>query len=215
MIFLISDLFYKQLGKPKHFRSTESARKSPLDSESENAESCDTEVYAVELSDSSGITDENLDEEVVNDPSKPGLSTQAHVPKWTHKRVQKMFPDFTSRSGLSDEFWDLSEKTPLAVFLATFSDEAVELMELIVFEINLYATQSSKSFSSFTLMDFVYIFGNKSSYGHKEDAQLSRLLGNEGALHDDFVSSLMLFRRFSWKLGHLHLNNKLMNQKMG
>lgn len=116
----------------------------PSDSESENAESSDTEVYAAELGDNSDVTDENIDEEEVDDPSQPGPSAQPHVPTWFHKKkVQKTLPDFTSRSGPSDELWELPEKTPLEVFLTMFT---VELMELIVFETNLYATQVANLF---------------------------------------------------------------------
>ena len=43
----------------------------PSDSESENAESSDTEEYVAELSDNSDVTDENFD-----DSSQPGPSSQ-------------------------------------------------------------------------------------------------------------------------------------------
>lgn len=136
----------------------------PSDSEFENVESSDTEVYAAELSDNSDVTNENNDEEEVDDPSQPGPSAQPHVPTWIHKKkVRKTLPDFTSRSGPSDELWELPEKTPLEVLLTMFT---IELMELIVFETNLYATQSSKPFSP--LSNGVIYF-----YGHKDDAQLS------------------------------------------
>ena len=56
------------------------------DSESENAESCDTEEYVAELSDNSDVTDENFDDDEIDDPSQPGPSSQPQVPLWISKK---------------------------------------------------------------------------------------------------------------------------------
>lgn len=119
------------------------------------------------------------------------------------KRVRKTLLDFTSRSGPSDELW---EKTPLAVFLTIFT---VELMELIAFETNLHASQS---YSNVVL----YFFGGINLLMDiKMMSSYRDYWANEAALHDYFISSCMSLRRFSCILGHLHLNNKLIEPKKG
>lgn len=60
--------------------------------------------------------------------------------------LQKTLPDFTATSWPKEKLWDLPEKTPIALFQEIFS---LELMEHIVFQTNLYATQKPKMFSPF------------------------------------------------------------------
>lgn len=96
-------------------------------------------VYSAEQSDYTDVSDDiGGDDEEVNDPSYPGSSMQLQVPIWSLKKnMQKTLPDFISKREPSDELWELQEKTPIAVFQTLFR-------VYIVFESNLYATQSGK-----------------------------------------------------------------------
>ena len=188
----------------------------PSDSESESADSSDTEVYTPEPilqyeSDDASAVDEDISDE--DDLSQPGTSTQPQIPTWISKqRLQKTLPDFSSISGPSEKFWELPEKSPIEIFQEIFS---IELMEHIVFETNLYATQSSKQFSPLTIAELYIFLGINMLMGIKRMPSYTDYWANEEAFRDPFISRHMSRNRFAWILGNLHLNNNVLQPKRG
>ncbi|XP_035226998.1 piggyBac transposable element-derived protein 4-like [Stegodyphus dumicola] len=186
----------------------------PLDSESERKDSSDTEVYAPEplvQSDDDMSDETHLSDEEVDDPSQPGPSTQPQVPTWNSKqKLQKLLPEFTRISGPNAKLWELPEKTPLAVFQEIFS---LQLMEHIVFQTNLYATQKCKPLSPLTLVKLYIFLGINLLMGIKRMPSYKDFLANNEALGDEFICCYMSCRRFSWILGNLHLYDNVLEPK--
>ena len=187
----------------------------PSSSESENGESSDSDIYdpdPLQLSEedddiNSGESDED------DDISQPGPSTQPQIPTWNSKqRLQKTVPDFTAECGPDEKFWELPEKTPIAVFLEIFS---LQLIEHIVFQTNLYATQKGKPFSPLTLSEFYIFLGINLLMGIKKLPSYRDYWANDEALRDIFICRHMSGRRFAWILSNLHLNDNVLEPKKG
>lgn len=200
-------------------RALELLRELPSDSElSDFTDSSDTEEYTPDpignseddVSDSLDPSDDDDDPVTVH---QPGPSTQPQVPIWNHKQMlQKTLPDFTAISGPNEKLWELDEKTPIAIFQEIFSPD---LMEHIVFETNLYATQKGNPFTPLTLVELLIFLGINLLMGIKRLPSYKDYWANEEALRDEFISRHMSCRRFSWILGNLHLNNNILQPKRG
>ena len=102
-----------------------------------------------------------------------------------------ILPDFIAQIRPSDELLQLEEKTPIAVFQTLFTRD---LMEHIVFQSNLYATQSGSAFSPLTLEELCIFLGINLLMGIKKMPSYRDYWANEEALRDEFISSRMSLR---------------------
>lgn len=91
------------------------------------------------------------------------------------KNVTRQFPGhFFEDSGITDHVKHLPSPTPGKLFQLFFTDE---LLEYIVFQINLYSCQSNpNTLKTTNLQEIKTFFRNQFAYGHKKTSQLSRLL---------------------------------------
>ena len=83
-------------------------------------------------------------------------------------------------------------------------------MKSIVFQTNLYATQEGKNFVHVSLSELLNLL-----MGIKKLPSYSDYWSSCEALHDAYILSLMSVKRFSWILGHLHLNDNSLQPKRG
>ena len=81
-------------------------------------------------------------------------------------------------------------------------------MKSIVFQTNLYATQEGKNFVHVSLSELLNLL-----MGIKKLPSYSDYWSSCEALHDAYILSLMSVKRFSWILGHLHLNDYSLQSK--
>ncbi|GBN25398.1 hypothetical protein AVEN_123050-1 [Araneus ventricosus] len=172
-------------------------------------ESSDTEEYSFSEIIESDSDEESIKDDEYKDINIPGLSHP--IPIHWRKRglVSKSIPDFDSEAGPSDEVLNMEDHSPIAIFL-TFS---VQLMENIVFQSNLYATQSGKSYSPLTLQELFLFLAINLTMGVKRLPSYRDYRSTNEILHDNFVSNLMPVKRFTWILGNLHLNDNTLAKK--
>ena len=190
----------------------------PSDTESEDSNNTASDGENIseisEISDNDFDAEDNLhdsDEDI--DPFAPGSSTQSQAVIWTKKKkIQKHIPDFSSRTGPSDEVLELTEKRPIDIFLSMFT---ISLMEHIVFQTNLYATQSGKSYTPITVGELCAFLGVNLLMGIKKMPSYRDYWVNEESLNDSFICKQMSSRRFSWILTNLHLNDNSLQPKKG
>lgn len=173
--------------------------------------SSNTEEYYSKSRDISDDEDIGTDEDG-DAPSLPGTSAEQDVIWHLKKIMHKSIPAFTSPTGPSEDMWELPEKTPIEVFLTIFS---IGFMKEIVFQTNLYATQSEKPYAPLTLEELYIFLGINLLMGIKKMPSYADYWANEEALNDSFVSSRMSFRRFKWILSNLHLNDNTLEPKRG
>lgn len=97
-------------------------------------------------------------------------------------------------------------QTPVDLLLYLFSEE---LIEKIVWETNLYATQKHipNMYKPTTIEEIKCFMGINILMGIKKLPSYKDYWSSRADLRDDFISSCMSRNRFSWLLGHIHLND--------
>lgn len=93
---------------------------------------------------------------------------------------------------------------PHEVFLALFTEEIVEN---IVFQTNLYATQKGKPFKPTFKEELLQFLAINILMGVKPLPSYKDYWSSRDILRDTYISSKMSRNRFSWLLGHIHLND--------
>ena len=142
--------------------------------------------------------------------SLPGPSTAAEI-AWTKKAaVKTSVPEFSSRTGPSDEVLNMEDKSPLSLFLSFLS---LPYMETIVFQTNMYAFQKEKPYSSLDLAEFLRFLAINLLMGIKKMPSYRDHWSSSPDLHDDYIANLMPVKRFSWILSNLHLNDNTLQPK--
>lgn len=115
-------------------------------------------------------------------------------------------------SGPTEHFIDLEDKSPYNIFCQIFDNN---LIEHIVFQTNLYATQIGKPFAP-TYDDEIKVFIGLNMYmSIKRLPSYRDYWSSAPDLHDNYVSSLMSVKRFSWLLSLIHFNDNQHQPKRG
>lgn len=103
---------------------------------------------------------------------------------------------------------DLDVETPINMFLHIFPDS---LCDHIVFQTNLYALQkaggNANAFTPTNLQEIKRFLSINLMMGVKKMPSYRDYWSSRSELRDPFISSLMPRDRFSWLLGHVHLND--------
>lgn len=105
---------------------------------------------------------------------------------------------------------------PLDIFTCLFSEE---LFEKITFETNLYAVQRNQGnancFIPTTSEEIKCFIGINLMMGIKKLPSYKDYWSSRQDLRDHFIASAMSRNRFSWLLGHIHLNDNSLQPKKG
>lgn len=126
--------------------------------------------------------------------------------------AKTVLPDFCAEAGPSNDILSLPEKNPISLFLALFT---TILMQEIVFQTNLYATQEGKQFTPLTLEELYRSLAINLLMGIKSMPSYRDYWSSFEDLHDAYISKQMPVKRFSWILSHLHLNDNTVQPKHG
>lgn len=185
------------------------------DSETSISEDSNDEEYAPEI-----VQDDDLDdfppvEDVGNIPVIQSEAGPSQAPEiiWEKRDISREIPEFEERrTGPSDEILGMEDQTPLSIFLLFFS---MQMMENIVFQTNLYATQQQKSFNPLLLGEFLKFLAINLLMGIKRSPSYRDYWSSEPDMHDSFISAQMSIKRFSWILSHFHLNDNALQPKRG
>lgn len=119
---------------------------------------------------------------------------------------------FTGPSGAADFVKELNRPSPTDLFLLLFSED---LIDKIVFHTNLYATQRAKPFRPTTLEEMKTFIGINILMGIKKLPSYRDYWSTSPMLHDNYISSLIPVKRFSWILSHLHFNDNNLQPQRG
>ncbi|KAE9521818.1 hypothetical protein AGLY_017789 [Aphis glycines] len=123
-------------------------------------------------------------------------------------------PLFTSLEGVTSIIENLPFCNPINIFNTLFNDE---IMNLIVFQTNLYAqqkqTKTGKSFIRTNLSEIKTFIGINLLMGIKKQCSYRDYWLSSPDLHDSYISSLMPVNRFGWLLAHIHLNDNTVMPK--
>lgn len=102
---------------------------------------------------------------------------------------------------------------PCEYFLQLFPKE---LIEKLVFETNLYATQKqTPQFSTTTVDEIKTFLGINIIMGIKKLPSYKDYWSSSPVLRDSYISSCMSSKRFSCLLGNLHVNDNILQPKKG
>ncbi|GFT13178.1 probable ATP-dependent RNA helicase DHX34 [Nephila pilipes] len=155
------------------------------------------------------ISEEDVDED---DPTYPGPSQISNV-TWVKKQeLDKLIPNFSEEQGPSDDITSIKFPAPIDIFLSIIT---VTFIEKIVLQTNLYASQSGKKFSAVSLEEMLVFLAINLVMGIKHMPSYRDFWSTDEILHDEYVSKQMPVKRFSWILGHLHMNDKSLQPKKG
>ncbi|KFM77001.1 PiggyBac transposable element-derived protein 4, partial [Stegodyphus mimosarum] len=104
------------------------------------------------------------------------------------------------------------DPSPLGLLLSLFS---VDFMENMVFQTNLYATQSEKNFNPISLKELATFLAINILMGIKKLPSYRDFWSSDELLHDNYVSKQMPVKSFSWMLSHFHLNDNSLQPHRG
>ncbi|KAL3225327.1 hypothetical protein MRX96_025862 [Rhipicephalus microplus] len=131
----------------------------------------------------------------------------AKVPVWSPS--YKMSPplDFLLCSGVPLSIQNVEKTSPYDIF-SLFRTPS--LMELLVFQTNLYAQQQGKPYTPTTFEEMRSFLGLNLLMGIKRSPSDRDYWSTAPDLHDPFISKVMPVNRFGWLLSHLHLNDNIL-----
>lgn len=124
---------------------------------------------------------------------------------WDDRRRKPELKPFSEHVGpkLPDDV-----KSPFEHFISLFPDA---LIEHIVYQTNLYATQRMKTYTPTNKTEIKQFIAANMMMGITRKPSYRDYWSASVQMRDPYISSLIPERRFSWLLSHLHLND---NQKL-
>lgn len=131
-----------------------------------------------------------------------------HPPVWKKGGWVNIDPQFTHRGGPTDVIKRIESPTPYKYFNSLITDD---IINYIVFQTNLYATQEGKRFTPTNVCEIKIFLGINILMGIKPLPSYRDYWSSSPDLHDEYISKLMPVNRFGWLLSHIHLSdNSLM-----
>ncbi|XP_025191896.1 piggyBac transposable element-derived protein 4-like [Melanaphis sacchari] len=109
-------------------------------------------------------------------------------------------------------FEELEDISPYNIFCQMFDKN---LIDHIVFQTNLYATQIGKPFTPTYDGEIRVFIGLNMCMSVKRLPSYRDYWSSAPDLHDKNISSMMNVKRFSWLLSHIHFNNNQLQPKRG
>jgi len=131
---------------------------------------------------------------------------------WDQKSRPHPVEDFTGPIGGVAEFLRELKPGPRLLFHQFFTEE---LIDLIVFQTNLYATQKMKPFQPTNSSEIRAFIAINLIMGIKRLPSYRDYWSNNPILHDSYISQVMTVKRFDWLLGNLHINDNSLMPKRG
>ena len=130
------------------------------------------------------------------------------APKWKKSFSIRTSPDFSKSFGVPEALkQEIEDPTPVKIFDQFLSQDVIDL---IVFQTNLYAQQSGKSYSPTNDDEIRSFLGMNVLIGVKKLPSYRDYWSSNPKLNDPFISKLMSQNRFDWILSYLHLNDNVM-----
>ncbi|KAF0758339.1 piggyBac transposable element-derived protein 4-like [Aphis craccivora] len=121
-------------------------------------------------------------------------------------------PVFLSDSNLSPDLLSMENKSPYNLFLQMFPDS---LIEVILFQTNLYAQQSQKPYIPATKQELKTFLGLNILMGLKRQPSYRDYWSTAPDLNDSYISKQMTVNRFGWFLINIHCNDSSLEPKRG
>lgn len=121
-------------------------------------------------------------------------------------------PVFLSDSNLSPDLLSMENKSPYNLFLQMFLDS---LIEVILFQTNLYAQQSQKPYIPATKQELKTFLGLNILMGLKRQPSYRDYWSTAPDLNDSYISKQMTVNRFGWFLINIHCNDSSLEPKRG
>ncbi|XP_063224514.1 piggyBac transposable element-derived protein 4-like [Bacillus rossius redtenbacheri] len=123
---------------------------------------------------------------------------------WTQDTRVLPVPPFTKESGVAARIKNKANIKPLDLFCEYFDET---LINHIVFQTNLYATQTGKQFVPTDACEIRTFIGINLYMGITKKPSYRDYWSSEPDLGENYISKLMTVKRFSFLLSHLHLND--------
>jgi hypothetical protein len=150
--------------------------------------------------------EEDMNQQIVVLAQVPSTSNTSQLaPTWNEGNLVHPVAPFTENVAVADHIKEIESPTHYALFSQFFADE---LVDLIVFQTNLYCMQIGKPFMPSGEEIRVYL-GISLYMGITRKPSYRDYWSNEPDLHDSYVSQLLPVKRFSFLLSHIHLNDNL------
>ncbi|CAH1996242.1 unnamed protein product [Acanthoscelides obtectus] len=131
---------------------------------------------------------------------------------WSTSTSPKSPEDFVADSGITNIVKDLESPTPGKLFQLFFDDD---LLDLIVFETNLYSQQTSIKPKTTNRTEIKTFLGINLLMGLKKSPSYRDYWSCSPEFRDSYISSLMPVKRFSLLLSNIHLNDNAIMPKKG
>lgn len=154
---------------------------------------------------SSTSESEQSDSDMPSVPTIQPPAAQSNIAvKWTQDTSVPSVPLYTEESGVTAKIKEKENLQPLDLFCEYF-DEG--LINHIVFQTNLYATQIGKQFTPTDACEIKTFIGINLYMGITKKPSYRDYWSSEPDLGENYISKLMTVKRFSFLLTHLHLND--------
>lgn len=128
-------------------------------------------------------------------------------PKWKKNFRMEEPGEYTGGGGIPQEIIDLENVIPTQLFRLFWSED---LVEIICFQTNLYATQKTIPYTPTTPDEIEVFLAMNLVMGIKKMPCYKDYWSSAPDLHDPYISSFMPLNRFGWLLNNLHLNDNNM-----
>jgi hypothetical protein len=168
---------------------------SVVNDEDSNSDSVAAEIPRGVVIGESESDEEDMNQQIVVPAQVPSTSNISQLSPTLNEGnlVQPILP-FTENVGVTDHIKEIESPTPYALFSRFFTDE---LMDLIVFQTNLYCTQIGKPFTP-SAEEMRVFLGINLYMGIIRKPSYRDYWSNEPDLHDSNVSQLIPVKRFSF-----------------
>lgn len=135
---------------------------------------------------------------------KKSIGKPKFVIKWNKENSSIDPMAFSSEFGVPENIKNLKEHDPGVLFQQFFTDD---FFEMLVFQTNLYAQQLDKPYNPTNIAEMKTFIAINLLMGIKKLPSYRDFWSSSSLLHDTYISSLLPSKRFSWLLGHLHVND--------
>ena len=131
---------------------------------------------------------------------------------WSKHKSPKSPENFISESGVTEKVKNMESPSPGKIYQLFLDDE---ILDLIVFQTNLYSQQTSDRPKLTTREEVKTFLAINLLMGLKRLPSYRDYWSTSPEFHDPYISSLMTVKRFSWLLSNLHLNDNAIMPKRG
>lgn len=147
---------------------------------------------------------EEADDPFGNEPA----DNEFFDPLWINEIMPDLeIQEFIGNAGPTETITDIENPSPIDIYRNLFPDY---LIDRIVFETNLYATQKGKPYVPTTDNEIRTFIGISILMGIKKLPYYRDYWSSSQDLNDAYISRLMPVNRFGWLLNNIHLNDNVL-----